>query len=600
MNQKSKITLFVVYLVILLVHFGYYPKWNKTKTEATISWDVSGYYMYLPATFIYKDIKQCSFKDSILQKYQPTPDFQQAFMHKSGNYVMKYSIGQAIMYTPFFAIAHGWASVSESYPADGFSRPYQLMISLGTLLIAFLGLYFLRRCLLRYFEDLPVAVSLIALVLGTNYLNYAAIDGAMTHSHLFTIYSILIYVTIRFYERPSYLKAAAIGALVGLAALTRPTEILSAIMPMLWGIESISITAMKQRISWIIVHWQQYLLAVVICGLIGSIQLMYWKYVSGEWIVYSYEDQGFDWLKPHLRDGLLSYKSGWLIYTPMMIFSLIGLFFLRATKQAFIAILVFSMLFIYVTFAWNIWWYGGSLGQRAMVQSYAVLMFPFCAFITWLITKNNLVKIVAICLMLLFSYFNLWFTHQAHYGGMLPVGQMTKAYFWKTLGTYTPLQEDLKLLDTNEDYDGIRINERLYYENSFDSISWRSCQTMSGDSLNGAICLTSQDNRYEVVIPIDKLDAQWIDAAADFQIKHKEWNYWTMTQFSIQFYDGGTLIKDRMIRVQRHLNDNETKRLDFQTKIPEQTFDQIKIVFWLAESPKEIIIDNLKLILFDE
>ena len=88
----SKTLLVLSVLILLLTHFVYYPKWKKTLTEATLSWDVSGYYMYLPAAFIYKDLKKCAFKEDIMTTYTPTPNFQQAFIHEqSGNYVMKYS-----------------------------------------------------------------------------------------------------------------------------------------------------------------------------------------------------------------------------------------------------------------------------------------------------------------------------------------------------------------------------------------------------------------------------------------------------------------------------------------------------------------------------
>ena len=42
----------------------------------------------------------------------------------------------------------------------------------------------------------------------------------------------------------------------------------------------------------------------MVTALVGFIQLAYWKYASGEWLVYSYEDQGFSWLKPHLYEGI--------------------------------------------------------------------------------------------------------------------------------------------------------------------------------------------------------------------------------------------------------------------------------------------------------
>ena len=101
-----------------------------------------------------------------MHKYHPTPAFEQAYLHKSGNWVMKYSCGQALSYLPFFAIAHTWATLSPAYDADGFSLPYQLMISLGSLLIAFIGLYFLRRVLLEFFSDRVTGITLLGIVLG--------------------------------------------------------------------------------------------------------------------------------------------------------------------------------------------------------------------------------------------------------------------------------------------------------------------------------------------------------------------------------------------------------------------------------------------------
>ena len=35
-----------------------------------------------------------------------------------------------------------------------------------------------------------------------------------------------------------------------------------------------------------------------------------------------------------------------------------------------------------MTAAWDIWWYGGSFGQRALIQAYPVLLFPIAALLT--------------------------------------------------------------------------------------------------------------------------------------------------------------------------------------------------------------------------
>ena len=65
----------------MIANFVDYPKWKLDRTEATISWDVSGYYFYLPAIFIYKDIKKVKFKQAIQDKYHPASSPYQTFTH---------------------------------------------------------------------------------------------------------------------------------------------------------------------------------------------------------------------------------------------------------------------------------------------------------------------------------------------------------------------------------------------------------------------------------------------------------------------------------------------------------------------------------------
>src|ERR1017187_3916776 len=102
-NRFSRLVYWFCAILMCYASFFFYPRWQKTETQAAIAWDVSGYYWYLPSVFIYKDLKHQSFKDSILNKYNPTNnDFQQGMKLENGDYVMKYAAGMAVMYLPFF------------------------------------------------------------------------------------------------------------------------------------------------------------------------------------------------------------------------------------------------------------------------------------------------------------------------------------------------------------------------------------------------------------------------------------------------------------------------------------------------------------------
>lgn len=575
-------------LIILAVHFFYYPKWTKKHTEATISWDASGYYMYLPATFIYKDLKQCQFQNQILKKYRPTPDFQQAFLHKpSGNYVMKYSSGQALVFSPAFVIAHVWASYDSRYPADGFSLPYQFCLSMWTLIIATIGLLFLWTILRTYFSDKVSILGILAIILGTNYLNYSAIDGAMTHNTLFTIYSILIYLTIQFYKRPKYVTGMGIGLCVGIAALIRPTEIISCIIPILWGLKNVKWDSIVDRLQIFQSHWQKLAIAVLLVMMVGSIQLLYWKYVTGEFIVYSYEEQGFDWLSPHILEGILSYKSGWLIYSPIMILALLGFIPLYMQHRSlFFATIAFTGIFIYIAFAWSIWWYGGSLGQRTMVQAYPILAFPLCAIIHRLLNAHLLWKIISGGFIVLFIYANLWFTHQAHLGGLLPVGRVTKPYFWEILFKYEIDKQDLKLLDgVDQIYKGKPKNLLEVMRDT--SSATLSSETKFTPKITAAASLlpTSYD---------------WIRVESDVHFDKKEWNLWQMAQLIVEVKNGDQTVKRHSIRVHNQVEPNQVTNLFLDIRKPNNPFDRIETYFWKSSGNKIVNIKNTRVLTFDD
>ncbi|MEO8172525.1 MAG: hypothetical protein ABI581_05565 [Sediminibacterium sp.] len=570
---KSSRAALLVCCLLLMAASSYYPKWKQQAAEATISWDVAGYYMYLPATFIYHDLKKCGFADSILRKYKPTPDFQQAFLHSSGNYVMKYTMGQAVVFSPFFFAAQILTQFT-SYPADGFSLPYQLCISFGMMLYAFIGLWFLRKILIRFFPDTIVAITLLIITFATNYLNYAAIDGGMTHNTLFTLYSSLLFATLQLFETGRFRFFIAVGFVAGLLTLIRPTEIICLLIPTLWGISSGA--DLKKRKAFIIGHYK-YFFVLIGCFLLTILpQFMYWKWASGDWFVHTYGQEGFDWLRPHIIKGLISYRAGWLVYTPAMILSITGFVFLyRSYRSVFWSTAIFGVCFLYICFSWREWWYGASLGQRAIIQSYPVLCLPLAALLDAVRKKNKIVLTGLIaCFIITCVFYNLWLTHQAHRGGLFMGGQTTRSYFWASLGRWQVPKETLTLLDNKEVFRGDTGK-------AVEIFSMPREQRLDKDT-------QSTHDLFFMTHPGKK----WLRARAIFSTPQKEWDVWKMPQFNIKFYRGTDLCKVNFIRVSRVLGDGETAMLHFDASIPDSC-TKASVSVWNAGSEKQLIIKNI-------
>lgn len=590
----SRISYFACLLLILYASFSFYPKWKQQRTEATISWDVSGYYWYLPAFLIYHDAKHQSFKDSILNKYSPTPDPQQVFQCPNGNYVMKYSSGMAVMYLPFFTITH-LAAKSLGYPADGFSIPYQLAIQIGGVLVMLLGLWYFRKFLKFYYSDGVVAIALLLLVFGTNYLNYGAIDTGMSHNWLFTVYVFLLLATHYYYQSPKLKYAIAIGLLAGLAVLTRPTEIICCLIPLLWGMESISLAAIKDRCTFLGKHAAQLGIAVICAGAVIFIQLLYWKYASGHWIVYSYQDQGFSWRHPHVYVYALSFRSGWLTYTPMMVLAFIGVIPFIMNGKNRVAVLVFFLLNYYIVSAWDIWWYGG----RAMIQSYPVLFIPIASLIE-MMTRKRALQLVLVPCILVFVFLNIWVTWAEHRNGIFVPDMMNKHYYKAVVGRFTIKDEVWKLLDDEDElFNGIPKNKKLLYANNFEQDT--SHCTLPPIEGGKSLCLT-KDHKYSdnYIFPYGPGRSEWLRAEATFRRPNEEWNVWDMAQFNVKFYDKGKEIKAQMIRVDRFLHEQHTRTLWIDMRTPIEQFDSVGIVISNGGQDKILEMDNLKVWGYDE
>jgi hypothetical protein len=574
MYKSSKFTLLACCL-LLIATSAWYPKWKQQATEATISWDVSGYYMYLPATFIYHDLKKCGFADSVIKKYHPTPDFQQALRHSSGNYVMKYTMGQAVMFSPWFFAAHIIAQFTK-YPADGFSFPYQFCISLGLVLYAFLGLFMLRKTLLLFFPDNIAAISLLVITAATNYLNYAAIDGGMTHNTLFTLYSVLLFATVKLFETARLRFFIAVGFVAGLLTLSRPTEIICLLIPALWGIRSV--TDLKNRKIFIATHYK-YFFALTGCFLLVLLpQFVYWKWTSGNWFIYTYGREGFDWLHPHFVNGLTSYRSGWLIYTPVMTLSLFGFIFLhRNYRFVFWSAIIFSACFLYTCFSWREWWYGASLGQRAIIQAYPVFCLPLAALFDAILKKNKwLLTGLTACFIVTCAAYNLWLTYQAHRGGLFAADQTTRSYFWATLGRSHVSKETITLLD----------NEEIFYGDTNGSIK------IFSDTLQYRLNKDAQSTG-DFFFTVDS-EKKWLRARAVFTTPQKEWDLWKMPQFNLKFYHDTdpNPLKVNFIRVSRVLGDGETAMLHFDAMIP-PSCNRASVGVWNSDSEKQLIIKDI-------
>jgi hypothetical protein len=223
------------FLTYISIQIYYFLCYTPPSYVLPLTWDKLGYYLYLPAAFIYHDLLHLGFITGMIQKYELSAYFYQAHVGHTGNYVLSYTLGLSILEFPFFCIGHLMAHLL-GYPADGFSLPYQFCITLGGTFYAMAGLYFLYRTLLYFFDEKISVITLLIIVFSTNYFYYSVFENGMAHTYLFTLYAIVLYYTKQWHDKPKYSYAAWLGLAMGMAIVIRPSEIVILLIPILWAV----------------------------------------------------------------------------------------------------------------------------------------------------------------------------------------------------------------------------------------------------------------------------------------------------------------------------------------------------------------------------
>lgn len=401
--------------------------WSRSEEHGgLISYDVTSYYSYLPAYFIHDDLT-FRFVDTDTVDYRSQSKFFPVEVEGSDKYVVKVMMGMSLLYAPFFGIAHLVASNSDSYEADGFSAIYEFFLGLAGLFYCFIGLVYLRLILLKHFSEVIASLVLLLMLFGTNMFYYATTEPAMSHVFSFALVATMLYYCMQWLDKPKMKYMAAIGILAGLIVLVRPVNGLAFIVPVLYGVSNW--TKFKARLKLFWRYKFQIILSFFFAFLLLLPQLLFWKMNTGSWIFYSYTEEHMYFLQPHIVDGLFSYRKGWFLYTPLMMVACGGIYFSFKEKKEFsIGLLLFLIAFIYVTFSWWCWWYGGSFGARPMIDMYAFMALPLGVLLTKL-TDNKVLKYASVVFFSMLLALNLIQTQQKRLE-IIHWDSMTKESYW--------------------------------------------------------------------------------------------------------------------------------------------------------------------------
>lgn len=367
--------------------------------------DAEGYYLYLPAIFIHG-----TFVDLPVRA-----DNQMMLYPGTNKRYTKYTCGVAMLEAPFFLVAHAIANIrgETTYKGfEGYGTPYLKAISLAATIYVLLGLWLLHLALQRYVPKSAAILTVLTLYFGTNLFYYAIDEPGMSHAYSFFLFSCFVYLVPSYYPKPSPWKNVLLGGIVGLIVLIRPTNLLVLLYFFLFEVRNFE--ALKDRFRFFKAHFRGSLLFALAALLPFLPQLSYWYYISGDFLLYSYKNEGFIyWQNPKIWNVFFHIKGGWLLFTPMGVLLLVSMVWAAIQNKAQgRVILAIFLLAVYAFGSWWCWWFGGAFGYRSLVEFYVLMAFPFSYFLHQVYRPGKTFWIIAVSLLLaVFVYFNLGMGH---------------------------------------------------------------------------------------------------------------------------------------------------------------------------------------------
>jgi hypothetical protein len=328
------------------------------------------YYVYLRSLAIDGDWDFANeFSDeSTLQHVLEVEDNERT---ETGYFANAASVGPAIIWSPFFALAHGIVLIGGAlglpWQPNGYAQPYIVLVSfasaLGTL-VTMLGCYHICR---RFVGSGVATLAALTAFFGSNLLFYGLVESSFAHALSTMAATLLVLAWLRLEEQPTTARWALVGLAGGATVLLYWITALLLVMPLLSGLRLLLRAGQRRDWAGTARLVGQGSLAAGLALLVVMPQLLTWQLIYGAPLA---APHGTDYITPqsfNLMDVLFSSLYGLLPWTPAFFVGLVGLALLpRRHPWLGLCMLAACLLYIGYNASLSRWFAGGSFGMRRL------------------------------------------------------------------------------------------------------------------------------------------------------------------------------------------------------------------------------------------
>ena len=286
--------------------------------------------------------------------------------------------GPALLWLPFFLLAHGLAIVLNGMGAgirlDGCGYWHQSFVIAGNIAHGGLGLALAFDAARRVVA--PAGALWAALLLTCAATSCITSQGEPSMSHPVSLFAVAAFYACWMKTRGQWgaARAATLGALIGLIALVRTQEVLLAVVPLLGDFAA----AWRRRETeghTALSGWIRDMAVVAAVALaVYSPQFVVAHVLFGAWWQPPQLHAGwgnlplFTWSSPHLLDALVSVHRGLFVWHPIYAVALVGVVPLwRKDRWLAAAVLGGVLSQAYVIGGRDAWGQGHAFGGRGFI-----------------------------------------------------------------------------------------------------------------------------------------------------------------------------------------------------------------------------------------
>ena len=394
-NYISIILLFLIFCYIFHVNGG-----------AHFSIDDKKYYAYVKSLVIDGDL---DFQNEY-QQLRVSDPYHLHHRTKAGRPPNIYPPGSMTLWLPFFILIHLILKIIRHFDPglliNGIIQPYRNAIGLSTIFYACLTFLIIYRMLKDYVKKSLAIMTVLLFLLSTFLIYYIIFAPLMSTVCEAFMASLFIFLWLKQRKSATIFRYLILGIAGGLLIFVRPTLGIFLLLPLIDV--SRGIISSLRRKNWAASKRICCLSFALLTGIVvGAIPLLFvWKALYGEWIV-SFSRYFPRLSSPHILQVLFSWRHGLISWSPIILFSLLGLIILSFKHKdigfGFISIFLITL---YINASQKDWWGGGSFGARRFTSLAAIFCFGLAFFIQWIKSKTG--RKIFLIAMILFTCLIFW------------------------------------------------------------------------------------------------------------------------------------------------------------------------------------------------